>query len=39
MAKQSVVDPLVKIIKEWAGEQLISINYSGSRAKGTVKNS
>jgi len=31
-----VVDPLVKIIKEWAGTQLIDIYYSGSRAKGTA---
>lgn len=38
ITKQSVVDPLVRIIKEWAGEQLINIYYSGSRAKGTAIN-
>lgn len=34
--KSTVVDPLVMIIKEWAGTQLIDIYLSGSRAKGTA---
>lgn len=31
-----VVAPLEKIIKQWAGSQLLGINISGSRAKGTA---
>lgn len=38
MTKLLVVDPLVKIINEWAGTQLNDISYSGSRAKGTAIN-
>ena len=34
--KSTVVAPLVMIIKEWAGTQLIDIYLSGSRAKGTA---
>lgn len=30
------VNPIIEIIKKWAGNQLIDINYSGSRAKGTA---
>lgn len=30
------IEPLVSIIKGWAGQQLLNINLSGSRAKGTA---
>lgn len=36
LTKLIVVDPLVTIIKKWAGNQLADIYYSGSRAKGTA---
>lgn len=36
LTKLCVVDPLVNIIKGWAGTQLIDVYYSGSRAKGTA---
>ncbi len=36
LTKLLVVDPLLNIIKEWAGAQLIDVYYSGSRAKGTA---
>jgi len=38
ITKTSVVNPLVNIVKEWAGGQLIDIYLSGSRAKGTAIN-
>lgn len=34
--KLIAVDPLLNIINEWAGTQLINVSYSGSRAKGTA---
>ncbi|WHH59785.1 nucleotidyltransferase domain-containing protein [Petroclostridium sp. X23] len=38
LTKILVVDPLLNIIKEWAGIQLNNVYYSGSRAKGTAIN-
>ena len=38
LTKLLVVDPLLKIIKEWEGAQLNGVEYSGSRAKGTAIN-
>nr|WP_320146518.1 nucleotidyltransferase [uncultured Anaeromusa sp.] len=34
--KSAVIDPLIRVITEWGGNQITNIQLSGSRAKGTA---